>query len=155
MMARFTLLGSLKLLGDTHEGVRVIDELRPRMEASDDLAMRAEFHRVASAILIEALPLDPALDDARRSLAFALRIGDRFAEARARQNVAVIAARGGAYEEALEQQERALAAYLDLGHAEGAADSIINFAAWCLFCGDFAECERFLGEFGRWNGTIP
>ena len=155
MMARFALLTSLKLLGDANEGIRVIDELRPRMEASDDLAMRAEFHRVASSILIETLPLDPALDDARRSLAFALRIGDRFAEARARQNVAVIAARAGAYEEAFEQQERALAAYRELEHEEGIGDSIINFAAWYLFCGDFAECERFLDDFGSPERHIP
>jgi tetratricopeptide (TPR) repeat protein len=69
--------------------------------------------------------------------------------------VAVIAARGGAYEEALEQQERALAAYRDLGHEEGVADSSLNFAAWCLYCGDYAECERILDEFGSLERHIP
>jgi tetratricopeptide (TPR) repeat protein len=88
-------------------------------------------------------------------LSLALRIGDRYAEARARQNVAVISARSGDYEEALAQQERALAAFRDLGNDEGVADSLINFAAWRYFCGDLAGCRSLLDEFGPLERHIP
>jgi DNA-binding SARP family transcriptional activator/tetratricopeptide (TPR) repeat protein len=154
LLARFSLLGTLKVLAAFSEAEEAIKALRPVMESSDDLAMRAEFHRAASSALSEARR-DVAIEDARRSLAFALRIGDRFAEARARQNVAAIVSKQGAYQEAIDEQERALAAYRDVGNEEGVAESILNLAAWRLHCGDFGECGRLLESLGSLDGYIP
>jgi DNA-binding SARP family transcriptional activator/tetratricopeptide (TPR) repeat protein len=155
MTARFVSLSALKLFGATADAARSIEALRPIADASDDFAMRADFHRVASSVLLDIAQPKVALEDARLALSLSLRIGDRSAEARSRQNVAVLSARSGDYHEALAQQGRAMAAFRDLGNDEGVADSILNVTAWHLFCGDSAGARASLDEFGPLERHIP
>ena len=136
---------ALARMGAFDEAADAIERLRPLVEASDDVAMRTEFHRVASSAANDERR-DVAMADSRRSLELAQRLGDRYAEARARQNVAALAGKLGAFEEALREHALALEAYRDVGDATGIADTILNLAALHIFCGDYVEAERFLAE---------
>lgn len=136
---------ALARMGAFDEAADAIERLRPAVEASDDAAMLAEFHRVASSAANDERR-DLAMADSRRSLELSLRIGDRYAEARARQNVAALAGKLGAFEEAFEQHTGALAAYRDVGDKTGIADTILNLSALNIFCGDYVEAERLVDE---------
>jgi len=145
IQARCNAVSCLTRMGRFSQGEAEIEVLRPAVNASDDLVMRWEFHLVASAAQGET-HREAALDDARRSLDFALRIGDRYAEGRSRHNVAVIAGKLRRYDEALDENERALAAYRDVGDAPGIRDVLLNIAAVRMFCGDYDRPSRLLDE---------
>jgi DNA-binding SARP family transcriptional activator/predicted ATPase len=137
-------INSLARLAAYDDAREAIESLRPVAEANDDAALRAEFHRVASSCetyIDGAL----ALSDARRSLELALRVGDRYAEARAHQNVGVgLGGFAHDYAGALGEHERALAAYRDVGDAYGVFDTTLNLATVRGFCGDTDGALRLL-----------
>ncbi len=145
MQARCIAISCLTRMGRFSQGEAEVEALRPAVDAIDDLVMRWEFHIVASSAQGET-HRDAALDDARRSLDFALRIGDRLAEGRSRHNVAVIAGKLRRYEEALDENERALAAYRDVADEPGIRDVLLNIAAVRMFCGDYDRPSRLLDE---------
>jgi DNA-binding SARP family transcriptional activator len=145
MQARCNAISCLTRMGRFSQGEAEIEALRPAVDASDDLVLRWEFHIVASSAQSET-HRETALNDARHSLGFALRIGDRFAEGRSRHNVAVIAGKLRRYEEALDENERALAAYRDVGDKPGIRDVLLNIAAVRIFCGDYDRPSRLLDE---------
>ncbi len=145
MKARLMGIGCLVRLGSFGEAEAEVEQLRPTADASDDAVLRWEFHLTASMAQMET-HREAAHADAHRSLALALRIGDRFGEARARHNVAAVASKIRRYDEALDQQERALAAYRDIGDAPGVFDATLNIVAVRIFCGDYERPRRLLGE---------
>jgi DNA-binding SARP family transcriptional activator len=135
--ARLQHISVLGRLGAFAECDAAIAELRPRAEASGDLALRAEFHRAASSAASDA-DVEQQFADAKLSLDLALRIGDRVAEARARQNVAFFLGRNRSYDQALREQQAALAAFSDAGDEHGTFDMRMNLAAFRTWCGDHA-----------------
>jgi DNA-binding SARP family transcriptional activator/predicted ATPase len=137
-------VNSLCRLGDYKHAAGQIAKVRPAYEANEDIELRMEFHHVASTLLGE-LP-EIALSDARQSLELALRVGDRFAEARAHQNAAVYLGKMGEYETTLREHERALEAYRDVGDVAGVAASIVNLATVRGFCGDRDGAEALFKE---------
>jgi DNA-binding SARP family transcriptional activator len=137
VFARLQHISVLGRLGAFAECDAAIADLRPRAEASGDLALRAEFHRAASSAASDA-NFEQQFADAERSLDLALRIGDRLAEARARQNVAFFLGRNRKYDQALREQQAALAAFNDAGDQLGAFDMRMNLAALRTWCGDHA-----------------
>jgi DNA-binding SARP family transcriptional activator/tetratricopeptide (TPR) repeat protein len=143
--ARFIGISSLTRLGSFAECTAELERLRPAMDTSADLVLRWEFHLVAAAALGET-QREAALADARRSLALALRIGDRFAEARAHHNVGALASKIGLYDEALAEHEQALAAYRDVGDAPGIRDALLNLVSVRIFCGDYERTRQLLDE---------
>jgi hypothetical protein len=137
VFARLQHISVLGRLGAFAECDAAIAELRPRAEASGDLALRAEFHRAASSATSDA-NFEQQFADAKLSLDLALRIGDRVAEARSRQNVAFFLGRTRSYDRALREQQAALAAFSDVGDEHGAFDTRMNLAAFRTWCGDHA-----------------
>jgi DNA-binding SARP family transcriptional activator len=137
VFARLQHISVLGRLGAFAECDAAIAELRPRAEASGDLALRAEFHRAASSAASDA-NFEQQFADAERSLDLALRIGDRLAEARARQNVAFFLGRNRTYDQALREQQAALVAFNDAGDQLGAFEMRMNLAALRTWCGDHA-----------------
>ena len=137
VFARLQHISVLGRLGAFSECDAAIAELRPRAEASGDLALRAEFHRAASSAASDA-NFEQQFADAKLSLDLALRIGDRVAEARARQNVAFFLGRSRSYDQALREQQAALAAFSDAGDEHGVFDMRMNLAAFRTWCGDHA-----------------
>ncbi len=154
LKARFIGITCLTRLGLYAQGEAEINELRPIVDASDDDVLRSEFHLVASAGQGET-HREEALADARRSLALALRIGDRSGEARARHNVAVIAGKLRMYEEALVEHERALDASRDVGDAPGVRDALLNIVGVRIWCGDYARPQQLLDEVGVEDEATP
>lgn len=145
IQARCIAVSALTRMGRFSQGEAETEALRPAVDASEDPVLRCEFHLVASAAAGET-NRETALDDARRSLDFAVRIGDRYAEGRSRHNIAVIAGKLRRYEEALNENERALAAYRDVGDEPGISDALLNIAAVRMFCGDYDRPSRLLDE---------
>ncbi|MHB8434138.1 MAG: ATP-binding protein [Candidatus Tyrphobacter sp.] len=145
MTAQLQYIAALGRLAEFVEAQSALARLRPLVEAEGDLALLAEFHRVASSVADEE-HRDLALESAKTSVELAMRIGDRFAEARARQNVAVQLGRMRDIEGALREHERALEAYTDVGDAGGVADSTLNLASVRGFCGDHAGAQRLLAQ---------
>jgi tetratricopeptide (TPR) repeat protein len=154
LKARFVGITCLTRIGSFTQGEAEVEVLRPIVAASDDDVLRCEFHLIASAALGETRR-EAALEDARRSLALALRIGDRYGEARARHNVAVIAGKLRLYEEALDGHERALAAYRDVGDAPGVRDTLLNIAGVRIWCGDYERPQQLLDEVGVEEEATP
>ena len=137
-------VNALTRLAAYDEAGAAIEALRPIAEANEDAALRAEFYRVASSAEIA---IDGALaqTDARRSLELAVRVGDRYAEARARQNIAVcLGSVVHDYASALDEHERALSAYRDVGDVYGVFDTMLNLATVRGFCGDHAGARALL-----------
>ncbi|HEY5096278.1 MAG TPA: AAA family ATPase [Candidatus Eremiobacteraceae bacterium] len=137
-------VNSLCRLGDYKHAAEQIANVRPAYEANEDVELRMEFHHVASTLLGE-LP-EIALNDARQSLELALRVGDRFAEARGHQNAAVYLGKMGEFKTTLREHERALEAYRDVGDVAGVAASIVNLATVRGFCGDREGAEALFNE---------
>jgi DNA-binding SARP family transcriptional activator/tetratricopeptide (TPR) repeat protein len=144
--ARSQYIHSLCRIGDFASASRDIAEQRPLCETSDDLELRMEFYRVASSVSSGAGRFDVGLTDARQSLELALRVGDRFGEARARHNVAFFLAMMSEYEQAIREQERTLEAYTLVADTAGIANTIVNLASVRGFCGDHAGAEALLGR---------
>ena len=142
--SRSQYITALCRLEDFESARTAIAEQRPACEASDDIEVRMEFYRVASSVSSGGQRLETGLADARESLDLALRVGDRFAEAQARHNVAFFLALMSEYDQAIREQERALAAYTLVGDATGIANTIVNLASVRGFCGDHAGAEALL-----------
>jgi DNA-binding SARP family transcriptional activator/predicted ATPase len=154
LLARLQYIGVLGRLGTFDEAATAISNLRPVFDASNDFVLRAEFHRVASSAANDERR-DLALADARRSLELSLHVGDRYAEARARQNVATILGKLGDHEQALAEHNQALEAYRDVGDATGIADSIVNLANGRAFCGDPVSALQLLDELASDTSARP
>jgi len=152
--ARLTGITCLTRLGSFAQGEAEVKALRPIVDASEDDVLRWEFHLTASAAQGET-HREAALEDARRSLALALRVGDRYGEARARHNVAVIAGKLRLYEEALDEQERALVAYRDVGDVPGVRDALLNIVGVRIFCGDYERPQQLLDEVDVEDEATP
>ncbi|HVS45496.1 MAG TPA: AAA family ATPase [Verrucomicrobiae bacterium] len=144
--ARSQHLVTLYRLGDLKNVGENIEELRQKYQDSDDIELRMEFHRVASSVLTGQHPLDIGLDHARQSVELALRVGDRLAEGRARQNAAVYLGKMHEYERALREHELALDAYRDVGDAALVVNEILNVASVRGFCGDHLEAEALIAQ---------
>jgi DNA-binding SARP family transcriptional activator/tetratricopeptide (TPR) repeat protein len=143
--ARFLGILCLARLGSFPEACAEVDRLRPRLEASDDLVLRWEFHITASVAYGET-DRPGALDEAGRALALALRMGDRYAEARARHNIGTLSSKIGRYDRALAEHEATLAACRDIDDAVGIRDALLNVASVLLFCGDSERSRPLLYE---------
>lgn len=157
LMSRLQYTHAAGRLSEYAEARQEIALLRPICEASEDIELRMHFHRVASAPLNSAAP-ECELADARQSRDLALRIGDRYNEARASQNIAVCLGRMRDYEGALREHLRTRDAYRDVNDVAGTSDAIVNLATVRGFCGDHAGAEELLNELdcvvlGRpWTG---
>ncbi len=138
-------INSLCRLGDFKNAEEQIAKSRPAYATSEDASIRMEFHRVASSALL-GKPPEIGLRDARQSLDLALRVGDRFAEARAHQNTAMYLGKTNEYAEALREHERALDGYRDVGDVSGCAATIVNLATVRAFCGDDQRAEALFRE---------
>jgi tetratricopeptide (TPR) repeat protein len=143
--ARFLGILCLVRLGSFPEAVAEIDRVRSPLDASDDLVLRWEFHITASVAYGEA-ERPRALDEAGQALALALRIGDRFAEARAHHNIGTLSSKIGRYDRALAEHEATLAACRDIGDTVGIRDALLNVASVLLFCGDSERSRQLLYE---------
>ena len=135
----------LRALGNLNDVTREVAAMRATYESSDDLEVRMEFHRVASSTLAESETSD-GIADARQSLDLALRIGDRFGEARARHNIAFYLDKEGEHGEALHEQRRVLEAYRDMGAETKVTDALLNLGTFHGFCGDIAGAEAMFGQ---------
>lgn len=131
--------------------------LRPVFEESDDLLLRAEFHRVASSTANQNDP--PAqLLDARHAVELAVRIGDRFTEGRARNDLTVAYYRLSMLGDALTEQRHALDAFEDVEDLSGMRDSLFNLVNIHTLCGDYIGAQTFLDRLtpemisGAWGG---
>jgi len=142
-------------LDDFERARAAIAEQRLWCESSDDVEVRMEFYRIASSVSSGGQRLEAGLADARMALELALRLGDRLAEARARHNVAYFLAMMSEYEQALREQERALAAYTIVGDATGIANTLVNLASVRGFCGDHAGAEALLSELTEEASAQP
>lgn len=141
--ARCKHINALVRLAAYEEATAAIAVLRPIAEANDDPALQAEFYRVASSA--ETRDGAQALADGRRSLELAIRMGDRYAEARAHQNVGVSLGNFARdYAGALDQHEHSCKAYRDVGDAYGVFVSTLNIVTVRGFCGDRAGAIRLL-----------
>jgi len=145
MKARLLGISCLARTGSFGQAEAEVEQLRPAADASDDAVLRWEFHLIASMAQAET-HREAAIEDARRSLALALRIGDRYGEARARHNVAAVASKIRRYDEALDEHERALAAYRDVGDTPGIFDTSLNIVAVRIFCGEYERPRQLLDE---------
>lgn len=143
LLARLQHIAALGRMSAFAEAETAIARLRPIIEASEDIALAAEFYRVAVSASSDERR-DNALLDARRSVELALRVGDRYAEARARQNLAALVGKLRNYEEAGRENERALAAYRDVADTVGINDLLLNLTAVRVACGDYREARRLL-----------
>ena len=145
MKARLMAIGCLSRLGSFSEAGAELEDLRPAADASDDAVLRWEFHLMASMASAD-IDRAAAAAEGRLALGFALRIGDRLGEARARQNIAASESKLRRYGEALENHELALAAYRDLGHRPGIVDAMLNIVAVRMFCGEYEVSHALLDE---------
>lgn len=145
MKARLLGISSLSRLGSFEQAQAEVEQLRPILQASDDLVQRWEFHLVAGFAYGDT-DREAALREARYALELALRIGDRWGEARARQNAAASASKLRQYEEALDQMQRSLAAYRDVGDAPAITNQLLNIIALRVWCGDYDRSRALLDE---------
>ena len=133
-------------LGDMAAVESAVAALRPLAEETQDAALAVEFHFVAARAAI-ASRHEAALADARRSLELALHTGDRYAEARARVLVASLTGRAQKnYAERERELDAALAAYRDVGDADGVDTCIVMIGSWQMWRGDFEAGRRTLSE---------
>lgn len=139
----------VRILGNLHDyraAESAIAALRPLMDDTDDIAVAAEFYRVASAVQGDERP--GAIEDARRSLELALRIGDRYGEAVARQNIAVRNERLRNFAGLAREHKAALAAFADIGDSARFDNAVLNLAAWQTWCGAFGAARTTLKDLG-------
>jgi tetratricopeptide (TPR) repeat protein len=104
-----------------------------------------EFYNAACSTGIDGRR-DLALTDAERALDLALLIGDRYAEAQARHNVGWAAAALGDNARAVNEYERVIETYAEIGHVQGAAGTIFNLAAARGWCGDYDGAFQLLDQ---------
>jgi DNA-binding SARP family transcriptional activator len=143
--ARLLHVRLLERLAAFAEAQAEVDRLRPIFEENDDLSLRAEFHRVASAAA-NRLDKEAQLVDARRAVELSIRVGDRFSEARARHDLAVALYRLGRFGDFLNEQGQALKAFEDVGDSSGIRDSIFNLINMRTICGDLSGARALLGS---------
>jgi len=145
LLARLHHIRTIQRLGDVAGARAALEALRPQVERAEDVALAAEFYFIAARAAIHG-PYEAALADGRRSLDLALRIGDRYAEARARSLVAALSGRLRNHTDREREVKAALAAYRDVGDQAGIDGGILNVAAWQSFCGDFEAVRQTLSE---------
>ena len=154
-----TLRGEAELrTGNPREARSWLSEMLPLVEKSGD---RAALRRAVNQIGVAEVELG-ALDDAERTLAWALELGrrddDDLLVARATNNLGAIANIRGHRGEALALYQLAIPAYQRLGHLIGLAESFHNMAISFRDLGrlDGAdECERRAIDFAREAGGGP
>jgi DNA-binding SARP family transcriptional activator len=147
LVARLRHIAMLGMLNDFFATEAAVAKVRGFFEQTDDLPLAAEFYRVASSALGDER-LEDALADARRSLELALRVGDRYAEARARQNIESVLGRLGRFAEASGHMTATIEAYRDVGDTEGLCASVLNLSACQTLYGDFEGALRTLQTLG-------
>jgi DNA-binding SARP family transcriptional activator/tetratricopeptide (TPR) repeat protein len=131
--------------------------LRPVFDDTDDLSLRAEFHRIASSMANRNDP-QAQLVDGQHAVELAVRVGDRFTEGRTRHDLAVAYYRLGMLGDTLNEQQRALDAFEDVGDFMGMRDSLFNLVNICTLCGDYPAAQSFLDRLtpemiaGAWGG---
>jgi len=146
VLARLHHIRMAQRLGDMPAVESAVAALRPLAEGTEDIALAVEFYFVASRAAT-GIRYEPALADARRSLELALHIGDRYAEARARVLVASLTGKVRKnYDERERELKAALAAYRDVGDADGIDNCIVTIGAWQMWRGDFEAGRRTLAE---------
>jgi DNA-binding SARP family transcriptional activator/predicted ATPase len=143
LMAELQHISALYRLSAFEAADLAIASLRPGIEASEDSVLRAEFYRVACSDSSDERR-EQALADGYCSLELAIRVGDRYTEARARQSVAALLAKLRNFEESLRENERALLAYRDVGDETGTIATLLNTAALRVGCGETREARRLL-----------
>jgi hypothetical protein len=143
LVARLRHIAMLGQLNDFAAAAAAIAEVRSFFEQTDDLPLAAEFYRVASSAG-GAQRREASLVDVRRSLELALRIGDRYAEARARQNLSQHLSKLRRFGELEPHMVATIEAFRDVGDIEGLDGAIINLAARQAWCGDFEGARRTL-----------
>jgi DNA-binding SARP family transcriptional activator len=155
--ARLFHVRILSRLADIDDAQSRMTAMRPVFEDTDDLSLRAEFHRVASSMANRNDPKAQLLDG-QHAVELAVRIGDRFTEGRARHDLAVAYYRLEMLGDALVQQRRALEAFEDVADLTGKRDALFNLANIHTLCGDFAGAHSFLDcltpemTTGPWGG---
>lgn len=154
MNARFFEISVLGRMGRFDAAAEATAALQPAVDEAEDLSLRVEFHRVAASAADDS-DRQIVIDHSRRALDLALRLGDRYAEGRARQNVAWGAGKTGDYETAIAENERALTAFRDVGDATGIRESTLNSAATRLFCGDARGAQVLLDTLAHVEPESP
>jgi predicted ATPase/DNA-binding SARP family transcriptional activator len=146
VLARLHHIRMAQRLGDMVTVESAVAALRPVAEGTEDIALAVEFYFVASRAAM-GIRYEPALADARHSLELALRIGDRYAEARVRVLVAQLIGRVQKnYAERDRELKAALAAYRDVGSADGIDTCIVIIGTLQMWRGDFEAGRRTLAE---------
>jgi DNA-binding SARP family transcriptional activator len=153
LVARLRHIAMLGMLNDFVATEAAVAEVRNFFEQTDDLPLTAEFYRVASSAVGNER-LEDALADARRSLELSLRVGDRYAEARARQTVESLLGMLGRFAEASGHMTATIEAYRDVGDTEGLAASVLNLSAWQALYGDFEGALRTLQTLSSDDAAI-
>lgn len=143
LVARLRHIAMLGQLSNFVAAEAAIAGVRSIFEQTDDLSLAAEFYRVASSAS-GAQRREDGLADAQRSLELALRVGDRYAEARARQNVSQLLGKLRRFSEAEPHLTATIEAFRDVGDTEGLDQAILNLGARQVWCGDFEGARRTL-----------
>jgi tetratricopeptide (TPR) repeat protein len=154
-----TLRGEAELrTGNPVEARAWLSEMLPTVQKSGD---RAALRRAVNQIGVAEIELG-ALDDAERTLGWALELGRRDGDdllvARATNNLGAIANIRGQRGEALALYQLAIPAYQRLGHLIGLAESLHNMAISFRDLGrlDVADdCERRAIDHAREAGGGP
>lgn len=131
--------------GRIEEMAAMLARVEPAIETLDDLGLRYEFH-LRSAQAASGSKPDADVAHVRRALEMALRLGDRFAEAGARQNLSVGLQQFGEFDECFRQTQLALEAYRDVGDATGIGEAQLNVTELYLTAGDFAGAARSIAQ---------
>ena len=146
LLARLQHVRMSQRLGDMVTVESAVAALRAPAEETEDMALALEFYFVASRAAIGSHQ-EAALADARRSLELALRIGDRYAEARARVLVATLVGRTQKNHAERERELKvALAAYRDVGDAAGIDNAVLIIGSSQMWRGDFEAGRRTLAQ---------
>lgn len=148
MVARLRHISMLGILNDFVAAETAIEELRSFFEHADDVPLAAEFYRVASSASGDERR-ESALADARRSLELAVRAGDRYAEARAHQNIAAKLSKLRKLAEAEGHMVASIGAYRDVGDSDGLNGAILNLSARQAWYGDSEGALRTVRAIGE------
>ncbi|MHB8461626.1 MAG: ATP-binding protein [Vulcanimicrobiaceae bacterium] len=153
LLAHAQYLSARYRLGEMQRVGQEISRLRLRYETCDDVELRIIFHRVASALTGESL--EEGLHDARSFLDIAVRTDDRFAQARARQNIAHYLTKSSEHGAALRELERSFELYTEVGDIFHASETAISTATIRGLCGDHAGAEEMLGKLPQGSSSFP